>query len=85
MRLGRHAEGLASISEARDFATEHKIYQVAHDAGEALVAGEKSARAEEARKVWTDDPVPEGVAHVVSELGRLREAALSSPPVDEWQ
>jgi hypothetical protein len=83
-RLGRTEEAIRSITEARDFATEHKIYQVAHDADQALVTGEKNARAEAAAKVWANEPVSAEVAHVVSALGKLREAAVASPPVNEW-
>ena len=83
-RLGRHDEGLRSIAEAHDFATDHKIYQVAHDAERALVAGEKIARADEAEKVWANEPVSAEVAYVMSALSNLRETALASPPVDEW-
>jgi tetratricopeptide (TPR) repeat protein len=85
MRLGRHDDGLRSIEEARDFATAHKIYQVAHDAGRALVEGERAVRADEAAKVWSAEPVREDVALVMSELSHLRERALSSPPVDDWR
>ena len=84
LRLGRHDEGLASIEAARDYATAHKIYQVAHDAEQALVAGERAARAEEAAKVWAHQPVSDDVALVMSELSTLRERALSSPPADDW-
>jgi len=83
-RLGRHDEALRSIAEARDFAAEHKIFQVAHDAERALTAGEKNARAEEAARVWANEPVSAEVAHVMSAVGKLREAATASPPVDEW-
>ena len=83
-RLGRHDEAVRSIEDARDFATEHKIYQVAHDADRALVAGEKSARVEAAKKVWANEPIPAEVANVVSALSQLRAEAVASPPVDEW-
>jgi hypothetical protein len=82
--LGRHDEGLRSISDARDFAAEHKIYQVAHDAEQALVAGEKTARAVASAKAWANEPISAEVAHVMNALSSLREAALVSPPVDEW-
>ena len=83
-RLGRHEEGLRSIAEAKEFATEHKIYQVAHDAEVALATGEKTARVDAAAKEWASRPVPDEVARVVSALSQLRESALSSPPIDEW-
>ena len=85
LRLGRHEEGIRSIAEAKEFATEHKIFQVAHDAERALVTGEKTARVAEAVSEWTARPIPEEVAQVVSALGSLRESTLRSPPVDEWQ
>ncbi|HEX6575442.1 MAG TPA: hypothetical protein VF042_10780 [Gemmatimonadaceae bacterium] len=85
MRLGRHDDGLRSIAEARDFATTHKIYQVAHDAGEALAAGERTARAAEAAKAWSDGPVSDDVAHVMSELSQLRERALMSSHSEDWR
>lgn len=82
-RLGRHDEAERSLDEAVRFATDHKIYQVAHDAERELAKGEKIARAE-AAKVQSGVPVPAEIAHVVTAISALREAAETSPPIDEW-
>lgn len=83
-RFGREAEGLKFIGEARDFASAHKINQVAFEAEQALSAvGERQARSDAPVTTWSDD-VSSEVRHVAEAFAQLREAALSSPSAEEW-
>jgi tetratricopeptide (TPR) repeat protein len=79
--FGREEEGRRSISDAQDFASRHKINQVAHEASAALAAG-KEARDVKRSAVGS---VPKNVVEVAEAMTHLRQLALSSPSrVSDW-
>jgi hypothetical protein len=79
--FGKDEEGRKFISEARTFASRHKINQVAFEADEALHAPvKKSAPSKEA---WVEE-VPADLEYVTSGLTALRETATRSAPTPEW-
>jgi hypothetical protein len=82
-RLGREDEGRKYIEEAREFASAHKINQVAFDAEKSLTTAGERTRKARVPTTWTE-PVPEDVAMVAVAMSQLREAAISSPPIDDW-
>lgn len=83
-RFGRDEEARKWIAEARDFATDHKIYQVAFDAERELAAAEERKEREAKPADSWSDPVPDDVLEVARAFTQLREAALSSPPTQGW-
>ena len=83
-RFGRDEEAQKYVAEAKQFAAENKIHQVASEAERELVAAEKKARTEVRKSSWTET-VPDDVAQVALVLSRLRETALSSPIQDDWR
>ena len=80
LTFGREAEGLASIREAQEFAAEHKIHQVAHEAAQALVSGSRATPA--VAPVVTELP---GYVHEVAEaMSQRRDLALSASRDAGW-
>ncbi len=84
LRFGREEEGMKWIADAKDFATAHKINQVAFEAEAALAKGEKEFRKAAATKRWTENASPE-VLHVAEAFAQLRDTALASPPAEDWR
>jgi tetratricopeptide (TPR) repeat protein len=82
-RFGRQDEGTKYIEEARTFAAASKINQVAFDAERALADRERKTGGDVRETTWTDS-IPDEVVHVASALSHLREAAVFSPPVEDW-
>ena len=79
--FGREEEGRRSIADAQEFASRHKINQVAHEASAAM-AGGKEARGGK-RSVPVE--VPKNVIDVAEAMTHLRELALSSPSkANDW-
>jgi hypothetical protein len=82
VQLGRFDEGLKYMAEARDFATSHKIHQVAFDAEQALAsAGKKTPQVQTSTEAWSEFTQSD-VRHVAAVFADLRESALSSSEAD---
>lgn len=83
-QFGRYEEAERFMSEARDFASSHKIHQVAFDAEQALAAAGKKTRQRAAVAVesWRET-VPPDVRYVAEAFAELRVAAMSSYPDGE--
>lgn len=78
IRLGRDDAGRSAIEEALEFAAQHKINQVAHEAGLALTAANRlPARTPSGSSIVTQD-----IAEVAAAMSHLRELAFSAPPAD---
>ncbi len=84
IEFGREDVGIESIAEAQEFAAEHKIYQVSHDAERALAVAREGRVRRAATKPPVFETIPEEVFEVAHAMSLLREVALSSPPVNEW-
>ncbi len=83
--FGKEAVGMESIAEARDFAAQNKIYQVSHEAELALTVATREERARRAAILPPAfETIPEEVFEVAHAMSKLREVALSSPPVSDW-
>jgi tetratricopeptide (TPR) repeat protein len=79
-QFGRYAEAERFMDEAREFATSHKIHQVAFEAEQALAtAGKKTRQRAVAVESWRET-VPPDVRYVAEAFANLREAAMSSCP-----
>jgi hypothetical protein len=82
-QFGRFEDGVKFMAQARDFATSHKIHQVAFEAEQALsAAGKKTRQRVKATETWRET-VPSDVRHVAEAFAYLRETAMSSSPTGE--
>ncbi|MGK2961954.1 MAG: hypothetical protein ACSLFK_07370 [Gemmatimonadaceae bacterium] len=84
LAFGRDDEALEMIAEARDFAAQHKIHQVSHEASLALGAGSRDAARRKASKPWAPDEIPSHVFEVAEVMSNLRESALALPLPGDW-
>lgn len=75
-RLGREDEGREFIADALAFATEHKINQVAHDAGLAMANADRPSQ--QRNPAVSPDVLP-AVAEVAAAMSNLRMLAVSAP------
>ena len=82
MAFERDADAANYLAQARDFASRHKINQVAFMAEEAL-NGSGTVLRERAKGKWTD-AIPPEVGHVVEALAHLRENAVMVPASSDW-
>lgn len=83
--FGRESAGLEAIAEAREFASQNKIYQVSHEAELALNQAAREGRVRLAASLPPAfETIPEEVFEVAHAMSHLRQVALSSPPVSDW-
>ncbi len=84
LAFGRDDEALETIAEAQDFAAQHKIHQVSHDASLALSAGSRDSARRRAAKPWASEEIPSHVYEVAEAMSSLRESALALPLPGDW-
>jgi hypothetical protein len=81
MTFGHEDEGRKSLTEARDFASQHKINQVAFEAEQALNKPVKKTT--HPKKDWVEEVSPD-LEYVMAGLAKLKESAFLSAPTPEW-
>lgn len=81
--FGRAEQAQSTLFEARRYALENKINQVAFDAERALAEAGEKVRALKFASSWSA-PIPRDVLEVAQAVSTIRDAALSSPPSSDW-